>query len=118
MTLGAITAALVARNAANRARRTSDDDTKVLDHLVGWLRRLVAADDPTAGAAALARVEEAPESHERLHDLAQVLNRRAIADGDFRSDLEALVNEARAEGVDVSSITQMAWGNQPGQTPS
>ncbi len=99
MTLGAIAAALVARNAVGRARWTVDDDTRVLDGLVGWLRRLVAADDPKVGVAALARVEEAPESHERLHDLAQVLNRRAIADSGFRSDLEALVDQARARGV-------------------
>ena len=100
------------------AGRTVDDDTRVLDGLVGWLRRLAAAADPTVGVAALARVEEAPESHERLHDLAQLLNRRAIADSGFRSDLEALVNEASAQGVDVNSITQMAWGNQPCQPPT
>ena len=118
MTLGSIAAALVARNAVARARRTVDDDTRVLDRLVGWLRRLVAADDPTVGVAALARVEDAPESHERLHDLAQVLDRRAIADGGFRSDLEALINEASATGVDVNSITQTAWGSQSSQPPT
>lgn len=118
MTLGAITAALVARSAMARARPTAADDTRVLDGLVGWLRRLIAADDPTTGAAALTRVEEAPECHERLHDLAHVLDRRAIADSGFRSDLEALVNKASADGVDVSSITQTVWGNQPGQTPN
>jgi len=118
MTLGAIIAALVARNAVARGRRTVDDDARVLDRLVGWLWRLVAADDPTIGVAALARVEEAPESHERLHDLAQLLSRRAIADGGFRSDLEALVDEATALGVDVNSITQMVWGNQPSQPPT
>ena len=111
MTLGAVVAALVARNAENVVRRTQDDETSALNRLVGWLRRLVAADDPTAGATALARVEEAPESHVRLHELAQVLNLRATADAGFRSDLEALINQAESEGLDINWITQLARGN-------
>ena len=79
--------------------------------MVGWLRRIVAADDPTAGAAALARLEETPQSHQRLHELAQILNHRASSDTGFRADLEALVDHARGHKLDVNSITELAWGS-------
>lgn len=118
MNLGAASAALVARNAENMTQGTSGDETGVVNGLVGWLRRLVAADDPEVGGVALGRVEEAPDSHVRLHELAEVLNRRATADAGFRSDLEALINQARVEGVDISSITQLAWGKTAVRPPT
>ena len=112
LTLGTVVAALAAANAQNRtSSRIGGDDTRVLESLVGWLRRLVAADDPT-GAGALARLEETPESHPHLHELAQILNRRATSDTGFRSELEALISQARSESVDIGSITRQAWGNQ------
>lgn len=116
MNLGAVAAALVATDAGNKARRAIGDDQRVLEHLVGWLRRLVAADDPVAGIAALARLEEAPESHIRLHEFGRVLERRARFDGVFRVDLEALIDQARSDGVDIESITQVIWG-RTGQPP-
>lgn len=89
----------------------AEDHARVLDGLAGWLRRIVAADDPTVGAAALARLEESPQSHERLHELAQVLNHRATSDKHFRADLEALIEQARDHRLDISSITESAWGS-------
>ncbi len=118
MNLGAASAALVARNAENMARGTSGEEASVVNRSVGWLRRLVAADDPAVGGAALDRVEEAPDSHVRLHELAEVLNRRATADDGFRSDLAALINQARAEGIDISSITQLTWGKTTVRPPT
>ena len=100
MSLGARTAALVATNAENMAERIVNDEARVVNRLVGWLRRLVAADAPAAGAA-LARLEEAPQDQVRLHEFAQALNRRGVADAGFRSDLEALIGQARAEGIDI-----------------
>lgn len=117
MNLGAASAALVAKNAENMARGTCGDEANVVNRLVGWLRRLVAADDPAIGGAALDRVEEAPDSHVRLHELAEVLNRRATDDASFRSDLEALINQARTQGIDISSITQLAWGKATVRPP-
>lgn len=76
---------------------------------MGWLRRVFAADDAKEGAAALARVVDAPDG---LVELAYVLNVRADADPGFRSDLVALVEEVRGAGVDIGSITQTAWGAQ------
>lgn len=118
LTPGHIAAALVATNADNRRHRIISDDTKTLDNLVAWLRRLLSADDPPTGIAALAGVEETPDSLIRLHELAQVFNQRARCDSGFRGDLEALISQARIGGIDISSITQTVWGNQPDQAPS
>lgn len=109
--MGEISAALVARSAQDRTQRPPDQDMQSLDRLMGWLRRLVAADDPTVGAHALARVEEAPLSYARLHELAFILNRRATSDIGFRSDLEALIEHARASNLDIDSIIRLTWGN-------
>jgi len=106
-----MTAALVARNTANRTQRTVDDDAKLVEHLVGWLRRLIAVTDTTVGGA-LTRAEGNPASHLRLHELAQALDRRAAADVAFRSDLEALIARAQALGIDTRTITRTAWGTQ------
>lgn len=114
MTLGAVAAALVAASAHYAARPMPEDHARVLDGLVGWLRRIVVADDPTTGAAALARLEETPQSFQRLHELTQVLNHRATYDADFRADLEALIEQAHGHRLDISSITAIAWGtSQP-----
>lgn len=88
-----------------------EDHARLLDGLVGWLRRIVAADDPAAGTAALARLEEAPQSHQRLHELAQLLNHRTTSDKGFRDDLEALIDQAHGHRLDIGSITKLAWGN-------
>ena len=88
-----------------------EDHARVLDGLASWLRRILAADDPAAGGAALARLEETPQSHQRLHELAQVLNQRATSDEGFRADLEALIEQAHGHRLDISSITELAWGS-------
>jgi len=111
LSLGEIGAALVARHAQDRTPLTLDQDVQALDRLVGWLRRLVAADDPATVAVVLARVEEAPRGHAHLHELALALNRRATSDIGFRSDLEALIDHARASTLDIDSITRGTWGN-------
>ncbi len=107
LTLGAVTAALVAEAAATPSEAGVGAGRAVLDRLVGWLRRVFAADDVKEGAAALGRVVDAPDG---LVELAYVLNVRADADAGFRADLVALVEEARSAGVDIGSITQTAWG--------
>jgi hypothetical protein len=40
------------------------------------------------------------------------VDRAAEADPVLRSGLESLVSEARSAGVDVESISQVAWGSQ------
>ena len=112
LTLGAIVAALVAKAMDKSAERAVEGGAGVLGRLLGWLRDRFSGDKDEAGARALARVEDAPDSPSRVRELAGVLDERTGADGEFRAALEALVAEARSAGVDVGSITQTAWGNQ------
>jgi hypothetical protein len=116
LTLGAIAAALVAKAADKTAERAVEGSAGVLKRFVGWLRERFSADAEQEGAAALARVEDAPDSPSRLRELAEVLDRRAHADAGFGSELKSLVDETQASGVDVGSIVQTAWGNQNVQT--
>ena len=112
LTLGTITAALVAKAAEETADRAVEGGAGALGRLVGRLRTRFAAGGVEEGQSALARVEDAPDSASRVRELATVLDRRADADAGFRAELVALVNEARAGGVDVGSIAQTVWGDQ------
>lgn len=112
LTLGAIAAALVAKASEKTAERAVEGGAGALGRLAGWLRRRLAADGAEEAAGALARVEDAPDSPSRVRELTAVLDERADDEPGFRSELEALVEEACAGGVDVGSIVQTAWGNQ------
>lgn len=114
LTLGAIAAALVAKASDKAAERAVDEGAGALVRLVGWLRERFAADDATEAIAALAKVEDAPDSPSRVRELAAVLDCRVDDpdDPDFRVEMQALVDEAQAGGADVGSIAQSAWGNQ------
>jgi hypothetical protein len=112
LTLGAVAAALVAKAEDNAAEKAVEGAAGALRRLVSWLRERFAGDKDPAGARALARVEDAPDSPSRIQELADVLEQRAETDGHFREVLKGLVAEARAAGVDVGTITQTVWGNQ------
>jgi hypothetical protein len=58
------------------------------------------------------REEHTRDSPSRAKALAEVLDSRAGADPEFRVELERLVEEANAAGVDVKSITQTAFGDR------
>ena len=111
LTVGAIVAALVAKASDKAADRAVDDGAGALGRLVGWLRKRFVDDDAVEATIALANVEEVPDSPSRLRELAAELDHRAAVPG-FRVELQALVDEARAAGVDIGSIGQSAWGNQ------
>jgi hypothetical protein len=110
LTLGAIAAAVVAKAADKSAEGVVEGGAGAARRLLGWLRERFTADGDSDGAKALDRVEDAPDSPSRLQELASALDRRAVGDAGFRSALVALVDEARAGGVDVGSIVQSAWG--------
>lgn len=112
LTLGAIVAVLAAKALERAGERTVDGGEGVLRRLIEALRDRVSGDGEKAGADALARLEEAPDSPTRRHDLAQALDERAAAAPGFRDELEALVEEARRGGVDVDSLAQLAFGDQ------
>jgi hypothetical protein len=111
LSLGAIVAALVTKTAAEAAEKAVEGGAAVVGRVVRWLRERFATDKDEAGAAALARAEDAPDQT-RIKELAEMLNRRAEADGDFRAGLEALVADTGSAGVDVGSISQKVYGNQ------
>ena len=111
LTVGAIAAALVAKASDKAAERAVEEGAGALARLVGWLHARFADDEATEASTALARVEDAPDSPSRVRELAAEIDHRAD-DPRFRAELQALVNEAQAAGVDVGSITQSAWGNQ------
>ncbi len=103
--------ALVAKAAEKAGERAVESGAGALSRLVGMLRQRFMGDGDAVATKALAQVEDAPDSPSRLQLLTEVVDRRADADADLRSELETLVQEARAEGVDVGPITQIA-GNQ------
>ncbi len=111
VSLGVIVAALVAKASDKAAERAVDEGAGALARLVGWLRKRFADDGAVEASAALAKVEEVPDSASLVRGLAAVVDRRAEDPG-FRSELQGLVEQAQAAGVDVGSIVQTAWGDQ------
>lgn len=109
LTLGAIAAALVAKASEKAAEEAVDSGAGALGRLVGWLRGRFNGDGTPEDGEALARLQDAPDSPSRVRELAAVLDRRA-GDHGFRTELQTVVDEAQAAGVDVGSIAQVAWG--------
>jgi hypothetical protein len=67
----------------------------VLGRMLRALRRRFAGDE--SASLALAAVEQAPDDQSRVRELATAVQLRAKADEAFRSELEALVSEARRD---------------------
>jgi hypothetical protein len=114
LTLGAIAAALIARALGRAEDRAVDAGEGVLRRLLGLVRRRLGDGDEEGGRA-LERVEQAPRSEAEIAALAQLLDRRLEREPEFRREVGALVEEAKAAGVDVGSITQVAYGDQSPQ---
>jgi len=112
LSLGAIVAALVAKASERAADETVDAGASSLRALVSRIRALFTAAPDEPVRAALARVEDAPDSPSRQRDLTEVIDVRARDDSGLRAELEGLVAQARDVGVDVGSISQSARGSQ------
>jgi hypothetical protein len=112
VTLGVIVAALVAKALDRAEDRVLDDGEGVLRRLVGALRERFSRADDQVGTTALERVADAPDSPTRVREFADLLDERAAADPVFHGELQALVEQARAAGIDVGSISQVALGDQ------
>ena len=116
LSLGAIVATLVAKAAERAGDDAVEGGEHVLRRMVAALRaRFSGAGDEPAGAA-LERVQEVPDSPSRVATLAAVIDERAQRDAQLRSELEALVAQARGSGVDVGAISQTVFGDQNVQT--
>ncbi|HEY7934886.1 MAG TPA: hypothetical protein VID48_13790 [Solirubrobacteraceae bacterium] len=112
MTLGVIVAALVAKALDRAEDRVVEDGEGVLRRVVGALRERFSRADDQVAAAALGRVEDAPDSPRRVREFAKLLDERAADDEVFRGELQELVEQARTAGVDIGSIVQVAVGDQ------
>jgi uncharacterized protein YidB (DUF937 family) len=112
LSLGAVVAALVAKTAERAGERAADGAAVGLGRLVGWLRGRLSGAGAEPAAAALAGVEEVPDSPSRVKGLAAAIDQLAEAEPRFRDELRAWVRETREAGVDVESVSQSVWGNQ------
>lgn len=108
LTLGAIAAGLVAKAGERASERAVDGGEHAVRRLVGRLRKRFSEDAPAARALAL--VEQAPDDEASVGQLAAYIAQHATVDPGFRCDVEALVGQARAEGVAVDAVQQTASG--------
>ncbi|MGA8364398.1 MAG: hypothetical protein WB709_07740 [Solirubrobacteraceae bacterium] len=108
VTLSVIAAALVAK-VLNRAENEAVDEAgSALGRLTQAVRERLSKGNQE-DQAAFAGVEAAPDSAKQVTRLTEALE-RSIADEAFRGELQRLVDEAKAGGVDVESIVQNAVG--------
>lgn len=112
LSIGAIVAAIVAKASEQAADGAVDAGASGLRRLLAAVRERFANRHDEAVTGAVERVADAPDSPSRVETLAELIDERASADEALRRDLEALVEQARGEGVAVGSISQAAWGNQ------
>jgi hypothetical protein len=118
VSVGIVAAALLAKAVEKAAEKAvekvgegaGEAGVGALGRFAGWLRQRLAG-QAEAGAA-VARVEEAPDSPSRVTALGEVLDRLAQQDPGFAGELRQQVEQARGAGVDVKGITQTAVGNQ------
>ena len=112
VTVAAIMAALAARASDRAVDATVQGGEGVLRRIASRVRERFAAADDEDAMGALELVERVPDSKMLVEQLAAAVNRYAVGDPVFASELADLVGEARANGVDVNSITQIALGDQ------
>ena len=116
VTLGVIVAALVAKASSRAEGTVIDEGEAALARLVGALRRRFSGAKDQEGTEALEHVELAPDSPKLVGELANLLDAHTADDPEFRVELEALVEDARAAGVNVNAVSQVAAGEQIVQT--
>ena len=117
MTVGAVVAALLTKAAEKGGENLADAAKAAIGRLVGWLRDRFTHTGDEEGSQALAWAEGAPDSPSRVRALAEVVDRRAKADPEFRSQVQNLVDDAKQQqGLQVGSIVQSAIGDQNVQT--
>jgi hypothetical protein len=83
----------------------------VLRGVVSRLRARFFDTGDRAATEALELVERVPDSAALAAELAGHVDRHVRADAGFAGELEQLVGRARAEGVNVDEIRQVACGD-------
>lgn len=109
LTLGATVAALIAKVISQGEDKAAKAAWEVVGRLVGTVRSRFREHGSDEDQAAIAGLQAAPDSAKRLAALASAIDRHT--DTTWRAELESLVKEAKSAGVDVTSLTQSAWGN-------
>jgi hypothetical protein len=112
LSIGAIAAAMVVRAAEKTGETAVEAGASALGPLVRWLRdRFSRGDGDEVAAAALSKVEDAPDSPSRVRALAEEIDRKAASDAKFKAGLEDLIREAKDQGVDMKAVSQIAEGS-------
>ncbi len=112
VSLGAITTGLIVKAVDRGEDDALDAGAGALRRLLCFVRNQISRDGNAPASAALARVQDAPDSPSRLRELAAMIAALAQDDEEFRSELERLIGEARQAGVEVGMVTQTAIGDQ------
>jgi hypothetical protein len=110
LTLGAIVVALIARAQERALDATLSEGESVLRRLRDSVSARFSRQGDQDALDALELVERVPDSDRAASALAQAIDRHA-ADGEFRSELDKLIGEARASGVIVKQFSQAASGD-------
>lgn len=117
LTVGAVVAAMLTKAAETSGENLAEAAKAAVGRVVGWLRDRFTRAGDEEGARALAWAEGAPDSPSRTRALAEVIDRRAAADSEFKSQLQLLLDEVKQQqGLQVGSIAQSALGDQNVQT--
>ena len=113
MTLGIVVSALVTGAAGKVGEETAEGTAGVLGRLAGCLQQRFSHETQDEKALlALAQAIEVPDSPRRLQLLAEFIGRHVEEDAGFGTELERLIREARANGIDDKSVSQIARGEQ------
>jgi len=110
LALGAAAAALVAKALDRAGEKAVDQGEGALRRLVNLVRSRLSGDKE--GSKTLERVEDAPDSPERIEALAHILSEQAKDDPEFRQEMETLVEEAKGSGINVGGIVQATYGKE------
>ena len=108
ISLGMMAAPLIAKATERASEKVVDTASQGLATFTGWLRQRLHGHP---SATALAHVVEVPDSASLVRALADALDERAAADPGFAAELREHVEQARAAGVQVTSISQSAVGD-------
>lgn len=109
LSIGAVVAAMVVKAAEKAGETAVDAGSVALGRLVQWLRDRFSRGDEVA-ATALSNVEDVPDSPSRIRILAEEIDRKAATDAEFNAGLNDLIREAKAGGVDMKAVSQVAEG--------
>jgi hypothetical protein len=117
LTVGVLAAALLTKAAEKGGENLADAAKAAVGRLAGWLRDRFTQTGDEEGSQALAWAEGAPDSPSRMTALAEVVDRRAEADPEFKSRVQQLIDDAhQQQGFQVGSIAQSVSGDQNVQT--